>query len=130
MDYLLLNVIVESDSQVLLVTTLHDPFQYKNNSSVGLLFKDCKLLVNSIQGCSIIVHVLRSANQVTHCLARASVSCNRFWIYTNMNFPLSKKKKNQLYYFKLFIVHLPFKILNGLRRAAPSSFYILYFIYF
>ena len=44
-------VIVESDSQ-LLVTALHDPSEY--NSSVGLLFKDCEILINSIQGCSIV----------------------------------------------------------------------------
>ena len=43
------------------------------NSSVGLIFKDCKSLVDSIRGCSI-VHVRRSAKQVAHCLARTSVS--------------------------------------------------------
>ena len=52
------NVIVESDSQVL-VSLIKKPSAL--SSSVGLIINDCKSLIQTIMGCSIL-HIRRSAN--------------------------------------------------------------------
>ena len=64
------NIIVKSDSLVL-VSFVNKGSTY--NSSVGLVFEDCRTLVHNICRC-ILAHVRHSTNQVAHCLAKASIS--------------------------------------------------------
>ena len=66
----LVNVIVESDAEIV-VSLIKSSTAL--NSSVGLILNDCRSLLGSLEGCSLI-HIRRSANQVAHDLARSSVS--------------------------------------------------------
>ena len=70
---------------LILVTQINRGSTYK--SSVGLIIDDCRTLILSLNGCSI-VHVLRSANQITHCLAKAYVSRSEMgeWGYSPPRF--------------------------------------------
>ena len=66
----LVNVIVESDAQII-VSVIKSSTAL--NYSVGLVLNDCRFLLGSLEGCSL-VHAQILANQAAHYLARSFVS--------------------------------------------------------
>lgn len=64
------NVCVEADSLILILALRGD---FSDSSYIGSVIQDCKILAQDILGVNF-RFVFRSANQVAHCLARASAS--------------------------------------------------------
>lgn len=77
-------VLIEADSQIAFNALNRDEL---DSSSFGLVIDDYKLLVNNIKQCQALF-VRRSANGVTHCLARATnfVSNQECWMSVSLPF--------------------------------------------